>query len=87
MRSRTSGKILARNSTTISAGKRICRPRVFLACTAILHSLTHSCICLYSYSKPDQVIYSGSVKQKEKVEEFYEEEIGPQVVQTIKVGT
>lgn len=37
-----------------------------------------------SYSKPDQVIYSGSVKTQEKVREF-QEEIGPEIVQTIKV--
>lgn len=36
------------------------------------------------YSKPDQVIYSGSVKTQEKVREF-QEEIGPEIVQTIKV--
>lgn len=37
------------------------------------------------YSKPDQVIYSGSVKTQEKVREF-QEEIGPEIVQTIKVS-
>jgi len=37
------------------------------------------------YSKPDQVIYSGSVKEKKEVEEFQVEEIGPEIVQTIKV--
>ena len=48
-----------------------------------------SIICIYlvySYSRPDQVIYSGSVKQKEEVEELKEEEIGPEIVQTIKVN-
>lgn len=37
------------------------------------------------YSKPDQVIYSGSAKQK-KLEEWTEEDIGPEIVQTIKVS-
>ncbi|XP_078376333.1 integrin alpha-4-like isoform X2 [Oculina patagonica] len=36
-------------------------------------------------SKPDQVIYSGAVKEREKIEEF-QEEIGPQIVQTIMVS-
>lgn len=45
----------------------------------------HTSLSLCSYSKPDQVIYSGAVKSREKVEEF-QEEIGPEIVQTIKVG-
>lgn len=36
-------------------------------------------------SKPDQVIYSGAVKSREKVEEF-QGEIGPEIVQTIKIS-
>lgn len=45
----------------------------------------HTSLSLCSYSKPDQVIYSGAVKSREKLEEF-QEEIGPEIVQTIKVG-
>lgn len=45
----------------------------------------HSFLSHCSSSKPDQVIYSGVVKSREKVEEF-QEEIGPEIVQTIKVG-
>ncbi|XP_073236240.1 integrin alpha-4-like [Porites lutea] len=37
------------------------------------------------YSKPDQVIYSGTVVGNKKVEELHEEEIGPEVIQTITV--
>ena len=47
--------------------------------------LTNLVLFLCSYSKPDQVIYSGAVKPQEKVKEF-QEEIGPEIVQTIKVG-
>ena len=48
----------------------------------VVKLLVHLCLC--SYSKPDQVIYSGAVKSREKVEEF-QKEIGPEIVQTIKV--
>ena len=43
-------------------------------------------VYIHSYSKPDQVIYSGTVVENKKVEELHEEEIGPEVIQTITVG-
>ncbi|KAJ7390000.1 integrin [Desmophyllum pertusum] len=42
-------------------------------------------LVIKGYSKPDQVIYSGAVKERSKVEEF-QQEIGPEIVQTIKVS-
>lgn len=51
------------------------------ACTNDVHSYLFLC----SSSKPDQVIYSGAVKERKKIEEF-QEEIGPEIVQTIMVG-
>ena len=48
--------------------------------------LTLKILYIHSYSKPDQVIYSGTVVENKKVEELHEEEIGPEVIQTITVG-